>query len=239
MDSVFTQQEEREENQQQQEQPEQLLQEEDHQQKLCAPFLKPGSLDNSNPFSNFRFWVSKSFKNLNCKGAFSSGFGLKRLECNVSVVNTPVNCSSPGKATMEHVNVIEENEAHEEVKHQVFSENERRIETFAKLIEEKGRESTSSSYFSTYETTGHEQHNHTNSEESSSPTTLDWPVQKAETPDCNSVDGIENEKKLVMEEREKEKQGSNLSGIHFLIYSFSLLMFLTILTLTFFFLLGL
>lgn len=220
MDSAFTHQEEREYNQQQQQQL--LLQQEDHQLKLCVPFLKPGNFDNSNPFSHFGFWVSKSFKNLNCRGRFSNGSGLKSLESNVMVVNNTVFCSSPGKAAMEGLDMIEENEGHEEIKHQVFSENERRIETFGKLIEEKGRESSSSSDFLTSETTGHEEQSHSSSEESSSPTTLDWPVQKAETPDCNSVDGDENEKKPVVEDRKLEKQGSNLSGIHFFLSTHSI-----------------
>ncbi|KAJ0027522.1 hypothetical protein Pint_35296 [Pistacia integerrima] len=215
MDSAFTHQEEREDNHHhhQQQQQQLLLQQEDHQLKLCVPFLKPGSCDNSNPFSHFGFWVSKSFKNLNCGGGFSSGFGLKRLESNVMVVNNTVFCSSPGKAAMEGLNMIEENEGHEEIKHQVFSENERRTETFGKLIEEKGRESSSSSDFLTSETTGQEEQSHSSSEHSSSPTTLDWPAQKAETPDCNSVAGNENEKKAVMDDRKLQKQGSNLSEI--------------------------
>ncbi|XP_044473881.1 rop guanine nucleotide exchange factor 7-like [Mangifera indica] len=214
MDSAFIHQQEREGNQQQQQQQQQLLLlQEDHQLKLCVPFLKPGSFDNSNPFSHFGFWVYKSFKNWNCRGRFSSGLRLKSIEGNVMVVNNTVFCSSPGKAAMEGLNMVSENEGYEEVKHQVFSENERRIETFGKLIEEKDRESSSSSDFLTSETTGHEELSHSSSEESSSPTTIDWPIQKTETPNCNSVEGNEDEKKPVMGDRKLKKQGSNLSEI--------------------------
>lgn len=212
MASAFTHQEEREDTQQQRQQ------QQCYQLKFCVPVLKLRSSDYSSPFSLFGFWVSKSLKKFYCRGGFPSGFGFKRLEGNVMVVNNSVFCSAPefleeGKATMEDLNMIEKNEVNEEIKHEVFTENVKRIETFGELIEEKGRESSSSSDFLTSETTAHEEQSHSSSEESSSPPSLGWPVQKTEVPDCSSVNGNENEEKPHCDDRKLKKQGSTLPGI--------------------------
>ncbi|KAH7553763.1 hypothetical protein ACOSP7_029386 [Xanthoceras sorbifolium] len=222
MDSAFTHQEEREGTQQQQhqQQQQQQQQQQHYQLKLCVPVKKL-----------FAFWVSKSLRNLYCRVRFSSGFGVKKLEYNVMVVNNSIFCSSPeflegGKDTMEGFDVTEKiNEGIEEVKSEGFGENERRIETFGDLIvEEKGRESSSSSDFLTSETTVHEEEQSHSSSQSSSPHSLGWPVEKTEPPDCSSVAGNENEEKPRLDDRKFEKQSSTLSEIEMMKERFSKLL---------------
>lgn len=207
MDSAFIHQEEREDTQQQQQ---------CYQLKPCVPVVKLGSFHNSSPFSLFGFWVSKSWKKFYCRVGFSSGCGLKRLECNVMVVNNSVFCSAPElveeeRATMEGLNV-EKTEGNEEIKHEEFSETVSTVETFGELVEEKGCESGSSSDFLTSETTGHEEQSHSSSEESSSPP-LGWPVQKAEAQDSSSVDGNKSKEKQRLDDRKLEKKGSTLPEV--------------------------
>ena len=79
-------------------------------------------------------------------------------------------------------------------------------ETLGHLIEEHGRESSSSSDFLTSETTGleEEEHSHSGSEESSSLSPLSWSTRFAEGPDCIRANGADN--------RKLEKKVSSSSG---------------------------
>jgi hypothetical protein len=96
-----------------------------------------------------------------------------------------------------------------------FGEKKGEVQTFGDLIEDKGRESSSSSEFLTSENTGHGEHSHSSSEEdSSSPRTLGWPVQKDEVSDCTSTNSAtDDEEKSHFDDRKLEKQGSSISGI--------------------------
>lgn len=88
------------------------------------------------------------------------------------------------------------------------------VRTFGDLIEEKGRDSSSSSEFLTSETTGHEEQSHSSSdEETSSAPSLGWPIQKAEASDCTSQNGSEAAERTHLDDRNLEKQGSTISGI--------------------------
>ncbi|KAL5550221.1 hypothetical protein UlMin_000397 [Ulmus minor] len=100
-----------------------------------------------------------------------------------------------------------------EEKSEGLGDNGGEIGTFENLISEKGRESSSSSDFLISETTGHEEQSQSSSEESSPSSTLGWPIQKVEAPDCSSNSGLEAGEKTHLEGRKLEKPGSALSEI--------------------------
>lgn len=85
-------------------------------------------------------------------------------------------------------------------------------ETLGHLIEEHGRESSSSSDFLTSETTGLEEHSHSGSEDSSSPSSSSWSTRKAEAPDCIKANGVVNGGKNHVDNRKLEKKVSSSSG---------------------------
>ncbi|KAJ7950235.1 putative Rop guanine nucleotide exchange factor [Quillaja saponaria] len=216
MDRAFIQQVEREKTQQQQQHP---------QLKLCLPVVRLRSEDNLNPFRVLGFWVSKSVRKFCYRARFSKGvFCLKRIQYNGMVVNNSVFYASPGiieegKAAMEGLN--EKNEVIEETKEIV---NGGKVETFADLIEEKGRESSSSNDFLSSETTGHEEQCQSSSDESFSPPSLGWPVQKIEAPDCTSPVKIKDCEKTHMGSKKLEKQASVISEIEMMKERFSKLL---------------
>ncbi|KAL2336528.1 hypothetical protein Fmac_010974 [Flemingia macrophylla] len=209
MDSTFTQQEVREQTQQQ------------HHQKHCAPLVRLRRSTNSpNPFSILVFWVSKSLRSLCFSVQLSQGFCLRRIQYHGMVINTSViHASSSGflgegkaAAAMEGLSLPEKSEIVEENR---GIESGGKRETFANLIEEKGRESSFSSEFLSSETT-HEEHSRSSTEEdSSSPHSVRWPVQEIAASDCASPHGSEDgeKKHLVLENKEFEKQVSTLSEI--------------------------
>jgi hypothetical protein len=135
------------------------------------------------------------------------------------VVNNSAFCDSPGVVLKEEKGEMEgliekSNECNRE-KDTNFGEKKGEVQTFGDLIEDKGRESSSSSEFLTSENTGHGEHSHSSSEEdSSSPRTLGWPVQKDEVSDCTSTNSAtDDEEKSHFDDRKLEKQGSSISGI--------------------------
>ncbi|XP_020207627.1 rop guanine nucleotide exchange factor 7 isoform X1 [Cajanus cajan] len=207
MDSTFTQQEVREQTQ---------------QQKHCASLVRHRrSANNPNPFSILLFWVSKSLRSLCFRVHLSQGFCLRRIQYHDMVINTSVIYASSsgflgeGKAAaaaMEGLSLSEKSEVVEESR---GSENGGKRETFADLIEEKGRESSFSSEFLSSETT-HEEHSRSSTEDdSSSPPSVRWPVQEIAASDCVSPHGSEDgeKKHLVLENKEFEKQVSHLPEI--------------------------
>ncbi|CAL9002672.1 unnamed protein product [Prunus brigantina] len=218
MDRAFTHQEERERTQQLQNQ----------QLKLCLPFVRFRGFNNHNPFSIFGFWASKFLRNLHCRARISNSCCLGRLQYNGMVVNNSAFCESPGfikegKAAME--GLVERNEGIIEGKREDFGECLGQVGTFADLIEEKGRESSSSSEFLTSETTGHEEHSHSSSdEETSSAPSLGWPIQKAEASDCTSQNGSEAAERTHLDDRNLEKQGSTISETELMKERFSKLL---------------
>ena len=104
------------------------------------------------------------------------------------------------------------------------SENGAKRETFADLIEEKGRESSFSSEFLSSETT-HEEHSRSSTEDSSSSPSVGWPVQEIAASDCASPHGSEDgeKKHLVLENKEFEKRVSASPGIQGVFYAHNLL----------------
>ncbi|XP_020207628.1 rop guanine nucleotide exchange factor 7 isoform X2 [Cajanus cajan] len=151
----------------------------------------------------------------------SQGFCLRRIQYHDMVINTSVIYASSsgflgeGKAAaaaMEGLSLSEKSEVVEESR---GSENGGKRETFADLIEEKGRESSFSSEFLSSETT-HEEHSRSSTEDdSSSPPSVRWPVQEIAASDCVSPHGSEDgeKKHLVLENKEFEKQVSHLPEI--------------------------
>lgn len=85
-------------------------------------------------------------------------------------------------------------------------------ETLGHLIEEHGRESSSSSDFLTSETTGLEEHSHSGSEDSSSPSSSSWSTRKAEAADCIRANGVDKGEKNHVDNRKLEKKVSSSSG---------------------------
>ncbi|KAI5325750.1 hypothetical protein L3X38_034824 [Prunus dulcis] len=218
MDRAFTHQEERERTQQLQNQ----------QLKLCLPFVRFRGFNNHNPLSIFGFWASKFLRNLHCRARLSNSCCLGRLQYNGMVVNNSAFCESPGfieegKAAME--GLVERNEGIIEGKREDFGECLGQVGTFGDLIEEKGRDSSSSSEFLTSETTGHEEQSHSSSdEETSSAPSLGWPIQKAEASDCTSQNGSEAAERTHLDDRNLEKQGSTISETELMKERFSKLL---------------
>ncbi|CAJ1801737.1 unnamed protein product [Sphenostylis stenocarpa] len=218
MDSTFTQQEVREQKQTQQQ-----------HQKHCAPLVRLRRSTNPNPFSILVFWVSKSLRSLCFRVQLSQGFCLRRIQYHGMVINTSVLYASSsssafveGKAAaMESLSLAEKSEVIEESR---GSENGGKRETFADLIDEKGRESSFSSDFLSSETT-HEDHSRSSTEDSSSPPSVGWKVQEIATSDCASPHGSEygDKKHLVLENKAFKKQVSALPGIQREFYAQSLL----------------
>ncbi|XP_011000059.1 PREDICTED: rop guanine nucleotide exchange factor 7-like [Populus euphratica] len=226
MDRPFTHQKERETAHQQEEQHCH------YSLKLCAPVVVKlrRSSNNLKSFSLLGFWVSKSLRNLYCKARFSNGCCLKRLQFNGMVVNNSAFCDSPGvvlkEQKVEMEGLIEKSNECNREKDTNFGEKKGEVQTFGDLIEDKGRESSSSSEFLTSENTGHGEHSHSSSEEgSSSPRTLGWPLQKDEVYDCTSTNSTtDDEEKSHFDDRKLEKQGSSISETEMMKERFSKLL---------------
>ncbi|GKV10071.1 hypothetical protein SLEP1_g21490 [Rubroshorea leprosula] len=207
MDVTSTHQEEREGSQQQQH----------YQLKLCVPLVKLKGEHNPNLLSLFSFWVSKSVRRLCYRSRLANGVCFRRLEYSGIVVNNSVFCASPGffeEEKVEMEDLIEKSEGFEE-KNEGSGENGGRMETFAALLEEKGRESSSSSEFLTSEATGHEEEqSRSSSEVSNSPPSVAWSVRgKAEAQECSSPNCSGNGSKPLTDDRKLEKQSSTISEI--------------------------
>ncbi|KAH1199147.1 Rop guanine nucleotide exchange factor 7 [Glycine max] len=150
-----------------------------HQKKHCAPLVRL-SRRSTNP-NPFSFLVFWVSKSLTRKAAAAVMEGLSLAENSTEAVEE----SNKG------------------------SENGAKRETFADLIEEKGRESSFSSEFLSSETT-HEEHSRSSTEDSSSSPSVGWPVQEIAASDCASPHGSEDgeKKHLVLENKEFEKRVS-------------------------------
>ncbi|KAJ1384290.1 PRONE domain [Sesbania bispinosa] len=195
MDSTFTKQGVREQTQQH------------HQQlKHCAPLVRLRRSTNLNPFSILVFWVSKSLRSLCFRVQLSQGFCLRRIQYHGMVINNTVLYASSA-TTMEGLSLAEKNEAVGENK------GSGKKETFADLIGEKGRESSSSSDFLSSETNGHEEQSQSSTEELSSSPSMGWPVREIAASDCTSPHRSEDGEKRHLENKEFEKQVSALPEI--------------------------
>ncbi|XP_019450275.1 PREDICTED: rop guanine nucleotide exchange factor 7-like isoform X2 [Lupinus angustifolius] len=176
-------------NTQQHQQIHQQTPQHQHQQHHCSPFLKLTKSTNPNPFSILLLWVSKSLTTLCFRVHLSKGFCLRSIEYNHEMVidNTVLYADS-----MEGLNLVENNEAVEECK---GKGNGVKNEIFTDLNEEKGCESSSSSELLSFENNGNEEHSHSSTEDSSSPSSIGWPVKKIAASNCNSPYGSEDSEK--------------------------------------------
>ncbi|GMJ03155.1 hypothetical protein HRI_003984700 [Hibiscus trionum] len=156
--------------------------------KLCLPVPKLKARS---------FWVSKSVKSL-C---------YKAIEPNVCCSDRVESSGMIVKAEME--SPVEKKESSGETGVQMG--------TFAELLEDKGRESSSSSELLTSETTVHEgEHSHSSSEEEDlySPPSIHWHAHEiSETEDSTCSNSSEGRKKPPMNDRILEKQSSTISEI--------------------------
>ncbi|KAK8685351.1 hypothetical protein V6N13_041354 [Hibiscus sabdariffa] len=162
------------------------------------------------------FGVSKSFRGL-CYKAIESNVS-QRLEYSGMIVNNCVFYPSPGpfeerQAEMER---LVENIGSFEEKDESFTENGAQMGTFAELLEDKGRESSSSSDFLTSERTVHEEElSHSSSEEgSASSPSLGWPVKEnVGAEESTGTNCSEDGKKAPLDSRKLEKHESTISEI--------------------------
>lgn len=193
---------------------------------LCLPSVKPKSSNKSTAFLVLgRFWVSKYLRNLCCRGQFSNGFCVRRIRFSGMVVNNSVFCDSPGfvEGATEMEGFIEKGEKVEE-RENGFGDSGGGIETFGSLLEDEGRECSSSSDSLTSEATANEEQSHSSSEESSSPLPLDWSVQKQESSHSLSSGDPDGAEKPHSDEMKLEKQGSTISDIEMMKERFSKLL---------------
>lgn len=184
---------------------------------LCFPSVKLKSSGRPADFLGLglgSFWVSKYLRNLSCGRWFSNGFCVRRIRFSGMVVNNSVFCDSPGSvqgaAEMEG---FEEKSENVEERENGFGEREGRVGTFENLLEEEGRECSSSSDSLASEVTANEEQSHSSSEESSSPLPLDWSIQKQEVSHSLSSGDPDGTEKPHLDERKLEKQGSRISGM--------------------------
>ncbi|KAK7256811.1 hypothetical protein RIF29_30318 [Crotalaria pallida] len=209
-----TQQEQRE--QQQTPQQQQQLNLKQH----CAPLVRLRRSNNLNPLSILVLWVSKSLRSLCFRVQLSQGFCLRRIQYHGGgmVIDNTVLYASSGfleqgeeADSMEGLDLVESNEVVEECKGR---ENGVKKESFADLIEEKGcDESSSSCELLSSETNGNEEHSQSSTEDSSSPASIGWPVQKTAASNCTSPHGNEDSGKKHLENKEFEKKVSVLSEV--------------------------
>ncbi|XP_059667870.1 rop guanine nucleotide exchange factor 7-like [Cornus florida] len=181
-----------------------------HQQlKLCLPLVNLKSSNNPNPFSLLSFWVLKSLRSLYSRARVSNGYCFRRLHFTGMVVNNTVYCASPCLIEAKMEGLVEKREEMEE-RQDGFSENGHEIEDFVGEIEEEAGECSSSSDFLASEATVNEEQSHSSSEDSSSPPSMGWPIQKTEVPHCASSDVSEEVEKPQRDDRKLEKQGSSM-----------------------------
>ncbi|KAJ1411229.1 PRONE domain [Sesbania bispinosa] len=97
-------------------------------------------------------------------------------------------------------------------KHEVVTEGNQEWEngcndeSFAEFVEEKGRESSSSSEVLSSEMTGLDEKSQSSGEDSSSPPSMGWPVQEVSASNCTSPHGREDAEKKELGNENFEKQ---------------------------------
>ncbi|KAI9116172.1 hypothetical protein K1719_013102 [Acacia pycnantha] len=143
--------------------------------KHCVPIsrLRTATNTNQNPFSNLGFWVSK----------VSGGFCLKSIHYNEDM---PTKDSAFSASSPEHEHEDEEERKASKMEEQHDTRNRGKVETFANLSEDNGRESSSSSDIFSSTTTGNEEQSRNSSESSassSSPPLVKKPAQKNPAPE--------------------------------------------------------
>ncbi|KAJ8899710.1 hypothetical protein K2173_019409 [Erythroxylum novogranatense] len=183
--------------------------------KLPVPRVKVRTSNTPNTFALWGLWVSKSLRYLRDKARLPNGLRLKGLEFHGMVVNNSVFHDSPGflEEEVEVENLMESTNAITDQKDASFDHNVGEMQTSGDLIEGKGRERSSSSDILTSEATLREEHSHISSEEdSSSPPSLGWPIQKEESPNCTGKNGATSSgEKPHLDEMKLQKQVSSIS----------------------------
>lgn len=162
----------------------------------CRPLLKLRRCNTQSPFSFLAFWVSKSASRLCCRAKVSNGFCFRRVQFDGMVVNNSLYCASPWSLDAVMEALIEESGVLEETND---------------LIGEECGDSNSSSDLLVSETTVNgEEHSHSSSDDSSSLSSMGWPVPKSDKPH--------------LDDRKLEKQGPSPSEIKLMKERFSKLL---------------
>ncbi|KAE9618114.1 putative PRONE domain, WD40/YVTN repeat-like-containing domain-containing protein [Lupinus albus] len=184
--------------QQDQESEQQQPPQHQHQHQHCNPLLKLTKSTNPNPFSIILLWVSKSLTSLCFRVQLSKGFCIE-YHHGMVIENTVLYASSgllqqEKPDSMEGLlhNTVLYASSVEECK---GTENGVKNEIFADMNEEKGCESSSSSELLSFENNGNEEHSQSSTEDSSSPSSIGWPVKKIAASICNSPYGSEDSEK--------------------------------------------
>ncbi|KAK4478518.1 hypothetical protein RD792_013995 [Penstemon davidsonii] len=139
---------------------------------------------NSNPSSAFSFWVSKSVKFLKDKAKVPNRVSSKRFNFDGMVVNNSVYCASPNHLESKMETLVIENEIFEGEK-EVYSENETKVGSFIDLTEDEIGESSSSSNFLASEINLNDENSSSCADSSSSPPSMNWPLEKGKNPHCS------------------------------------------------------
>ncbi|KAI3447727.1 hypothetical protein Pfo_004392 [Paulownia fortunei] len=163
---------------------------------------------NSNPYSAFSLWVSKSVKFLKNRANVPSRISSKRFHFDGMVVNNFVYCASPSYLEAKMEALVNNNEVLEEEKEGSF-ENECKVGNLKDLNGGGSGESSSSSDFLASEITLNDENS--SYEDSSSPPSTGWPMQKDKVPHCVSSEVSEEVDKPHLDKRKLEKLGPSLS----------------------------
>lgn len=176
-------------------------------------FLKQGRAPSSRkpkrPFSVVKFWVSKSLRNLSSRAKVSKGFEKRSFSFNGMVINNTVYGASPGIFDDKMESFLGKSEEMGD-KNEGECENECGVEGFRDEHREETGESSSSSDFLASEVTVNDEHS--SSEDSSSPPSMVWPIQKNEESNFASSSVCQDLEKPHSDKRKLEKQGSSLPG---------------------------
>ncbi|KAL3826051.1 hypothetical protein ACJIZ3_022080 [Penstemon smallii] len=178
---------------------------------------------NSNPSSAFSFWVSKSVRFLKDKAKVPNRVSSKRFHFDGMVVNNSVYCASPNCLESKMETSVIQNEIFEGEK-EGYSENESKVGSFIDLNEDEIGESSSSSNFLASEINLNDEISSSCADSSSSPPSMNWPLEKGKNPHCVSAEASEKIEKSHLDNRNLEKQGSSLSEIDMMKERFSKLL---------------
>ncbi|XP_027071160.1 rop guanine nucleotide exchange factor 7 isoform X1 [Coffea arabica] len=166
-------------------------------------FLKQSTRSSrkKNPFFLLKYWASKTLSNLHVRPKMSSSFRSERFHFNGMVVNNSVYCASPCSSEGKMDSSPEKREEMGNGNYG-FCDNDRIA------VEESGESSSSSCFLASEVTLNDEEHS---TEDSSSPPSMIWPIQKDEPPHYASSHVSEDAHKPHSDTRKLEKQGSSLS----------------------------
>lgn len=177
--------------------------------KRCSSLKLPGVSRKKNPFSVLKFLVLKSFKNLSGR---ANELGDKGFYFSGMVINNSLYMASPCSFDdkMEPFpesakELVDAKYGDSEIKDAAQPSVDVNKERF-------GETSGSSSNLLASEITVEDEHSICE-DSSSSPPSMDWPLQENEIPPCVSSRDSEEVEKPLLDNRKLEKQGSSLSEV--------------------------